>query len=51
MSAIVVLSAGVSLDQFGGDDSRVGLWTGMIYAVGMIVVWFVPSQIAGRLED
>ena len=51
VSAIVVLSAGVLLDQFGGDYSRVGLWTGMIYAVGMLVVWFVPRQMVGRLED
>lgn len=51
VSAGVVLSAGVLLDQFGGDYARVGLCTGMIYAVGMLLVLFVPKQLAGRLED
>lgn len=50
VAAVVVLSAGLLLDQFGGDYSQVGLWSGMIYAVGMIVVWFIPRD-SGRLED
>lgn len=50
VAAVVVLSAGFLLEQVGGDYARVGLWSGMIYAIGMLVVWFVPRQ-AGRLED
>lgn len=50
VAAGVVLSAGFLLDQFGGDYARVGLWSGMIYAVGMVIIWFVPRP-AGRLED
>jgi MFS family permease len=46
----VVLSAGVLLDWFGGDYARVGFWSGMVYAVGMIVIWFVPRT-GHRLED
>jgi MFS family permease len=51
VAAVVVLSAGFLLDEFGGDYARVGFWSGMIYALGMVVVWFVPRSAGGRLED
>jgi MFS transporter, SHS family, sialic acid transporter len=51
VAALVVLSAGFLLDQFSGDYAQVGLWTGAIYGVGMLVIWFVPRHSAGRLED
>jgi SHS family sialic acid transporter-like MFS transporter len=51
VAALVVLSAGFVLDHFSGDYARVGLWTGTIYAVGMVVIWFVPRRAGGRLED
>lgn len=51
VAAVVVLSAGFLLDRFGGDYSRVGLWSGVVYALGMAVIWFVPRRAAGRLED
>jgi len=51
VAAVVVLSAGFLLDQFSGDYARVGFWSGMIYALGMVVIWFVPRHVAGRLED
>jgi MFS transporter, SHS family, sialic acid transporter len=50
VAAVAVLSTGFLLDRFGGDYARVGLWSGTIYAVGMVVIWFVPRT-AGRLED
>jgi SHS family sialic acid transporter-like MFS transporter len=50
-AAVVVLSAGFLLGQFSGDYARVGLWSGMIYAFGMIVIWFVPRRGGGQLED
>ena len=51
IAGAVVLSAGFLLDQFGGDYGRVGFWTGMIYAAGMLVIWLVPRGATGRLED
>ena len=50
VAAVAVLSAGLLLNRFGGDYARVGLWSGAIYAVGMVVIWFVPRT-ARRLED
>ena len=46
----VVLSTGFLLNQFGGDYAQVGLWSGTIYAVGMLVVLFIPRN-NGKLED
>jgi MFS family permease len=51
VAAGVVLSAGFLLNQFSGDYARVGYWSGMIYALGMVVIWFVPRRTSGRLED
>jgi MFS family permease len=51
VAAVVVLSAGFLLDQFAGDYARVGYWSGMVYAVGMVVIWFVPRRTGGKLED
>jgi MFS family permease len=51
VAAAVVLLAGFLLDQFSGDYARVGFWSGMIYAAGMVIIWFVPRHTAGRLED
>src|SRR5262249_27395121 len=51
VAAVVVLSAGFLLEQFSGDYARVGYWSGMIYAAGMVVIWFTPRRTSDRLED
>jgi MFS family permease len=51
VSGFVVLFAGFFLDLLGGDYARVGFWTGMIYAAGMIIIWFAPRRDNNRLED
>jgi hypothetical protein len=51
VAAFVVLSTGFLLNQFSGDYARVGFWSGMIYGVGMLVIWLVPRQTGGKLED
>ena len=50
VAGIVVLAAGFLLDLLGGNYSHVGFATGLIYAVGMIIIWFAPRQ-TNRLED
>ncbi len=42
IAAIVVLSAVPFVKMFGGDYARIGLWTGSIYAVGMLIILFAP---------
>jgi hypothetical protein len=50
VAGAVVLSAGFLLDLLGGDYPRVGFASGLIYAVGMVIIWFAPRR-EGRLED
>lgn len=44
IAAVVVLFVGFRMDDFQGDYAKIGLWSGMIYVVGMIIIWFAPSQ-------
>jgi MFS family permease len=51
VAAAVVLGTGVLTKLFGGDYARIGLWTGMIYAAGMIIILFAPRTDADSLRD
>ncbi len=51
VAAVIVLGTGVLLGFFGGNYARVGLWTGMIYAAGMIVILFAPKTESTSVED
>jgi MFS family permease len=43
-AAAVSIFVGLRMSSFGGDYSAIGLWTGLIYAVGMLVIWLAPSE-------
>jgi MFS family permease len=51
LAAASVLGAGGLMQLFGGDYARVGTYTGLIYAVGMIVVCFAPDTTRQPVED
>lgn len=51
VAAVVVLGAGGLITFFHGNVARVGLWTGAVYAVGMVVILFAPSTGGKKLED
>ncbi len=51
VAAIVVLCTGVLVRSFGGDYARIGLWTGMIYAAGMVIIVFAPRTSSANLKD
>jgi hypothetical protein len=46
-----VFFAGTLFTALGGSYSRVGAVTGLIYALGMIVIWFLPPAARKSLED
>jgi predicted MFS family arabinose efflux permease len=50
VAAIVLLAVAANMDRARGDYSVIGFWTGMIYIVGMIVIWLAPKS-SGQLED
>jgi MFS family permease len=51
IAAVVVLGASALITLFRGDFARVGLWTGAVYAAGMLVILLAPSTEAKKLED
>ncbi len=51
IAAIVVIFVGLRMDAFQGDYATIGFRTGMIYALGMIIIWFAPRRDNKTLED
>jgi SHS family sialic acid transporter-like MFS transporter len=43
--------AGTLVSFFGGDYSRVGAVMALIYALGMVVIWFAPDTTNKSLEE
>jgi SHS family sialic acid transporter-like MFS transporter len=50
-TAAGLFAAGSLVTFFGGDYSRVGAVMALIYALGMIVIWFAPDTTNKSLED
>ena len=50
-TAVGVFFAGTLFTALGGSYSRVGAVTGLIYALGMIVIWFLPPAARKSLEN
>lgn len=46
-----MFAAGVLLGWCNGDIARLGAITGGIYFIGLVVIWFLPRQEPGRLQD
>jgi len=44
VAGVVVLSTAALVGLFGGDYARIGVWSGLIYAVGMALIWLAPSR-------
>jgi SHS family sialic acid transporter-like MFS transporter len=50
-TAVGLFFAGTLVAFFGGDYSRVGAVMALIYAFGMIVIWFAPDTTNKSLEE
>lgn len=50
-SAAGVLFAGSLMLVFKGDYPKVGVITGLVYALGMVVVWWAPDTTRKQLEE
>lgn len=51
LSAAGVLGAGAMMEALGGDYARVGMTVSLVYAAGMIVIWWAPDTSGRNLED
>jgi MFS family permease len=47
LAGVVVLSSGALAALAGGDYASIGLWSGMIYVVGMALIWLAPERPRG----
>ncbi len=50
-AAAGVLGGGTLMRLYDGDYGRVGAITSLVYALGMVLVWFMPKSASGRLKD
>jgi MFS family permease len=50
-SAAGVLGAGGLMVWSGGDYAKVGVITGLVYALGMVVIWWAPDTTGKSLDD
>jgi hypothetical protein len=48
-TAVGVLVAAKLFQSLGNSYPRVGFYCGLVYALGMVVVWFAPDT-QGRLQ-
>jgi hypothetical protein len=46
-----VFVAGALVTWFGGDFAKVGAMMGLIYSVGMVVIWWAPETSTMELQD
>jgi len=51
LTAVTVFATGALKDVFGGDYAQIGRVTSLIFAVGMILIWFAPDTSDKQLED
>ena len=51
VAAVVVLGTGLIVQWSGGNYARIGWWTGMIYAAGMLIILFAPKTNTTSLQD
>lgn len=50
-TAVTVFTFGALMGFFGGDYSRIGQITSLIFLIGMIVIWFAPISKQAELKD
>ncbi|NLH74769.1 MAG: MFS transporter [Verrucomicrobia bacterium] len=50
-TAVGVFFAGTLFAALGGSYSKVGAVTGLIYGLGMVAIWFVPTRSKNSLDE
>jgi hypothetical protein len=51
LSALGVLATGLLKDQFAGDYAHIGRVTSLIFAVGLVIIWFAPDTSRHSLSE
>jgi hypothetical protein len=50
IAAAVVVYVGLRMSDFQGDYATIGFWSGLIYVVGMLVIWLAPREPASTMK-
>ncbi|WP_010584001.1 MFS transporter [Schlesneria paludicola] len=51
LTAVTVFATGALMSYFKGDYAEIGRVTSLVYAIGLVVIWFAPDTSKNRLED
>ena len=51
LTAVTVFATGALMSYFKGDYSQIGRVTSLVYAIGLVVIWYAPDTSQKRLED
>jgi SHS family sialic acid transporter-like MFS transporter len=51
LTAVTVFATGTLMSFFQGDYAKIGRATSLVFAVGMIVIWFAPDTSQKQLEE
>ncbi|MEX0586178.1 MAG: MFS transporter [Pirellulales bacterium] len=51
LSALGILATGAVAASFGGDYPRIGQVTSLVFALGMVVIWFAPDTSRRSLAE
>ncbi len=51
LTAVTVFATGTLMSFFQGDYAHIGRATSLVFAIGMIVIWFAPDTSQKQLEE
>ena len=51
LTAVTVFATGALMSYFKGDYSQIGRVTSLVFALGLVIIWFAPDTSKKRLED
>lgn len=51
LTAVTVFATGALMSFFKGDYAQIGRVTSLVYAMGLVLIWFAPDTSKKRLED
>jgi MFS family permease len=51
LTAITVFATGALMSYFKGDYSQIGRVTSLVYALGLVIIWFAPDTSKKKLEE
>jgi MFS family permease len=51
LTAVTVFATGALMTYFQGDYARIGRATSLIFALGLVVIWFAPDTSRKRLDE